>query len=86
MKTYYVDPAAGERHLLVRMASSAVTTLSNAVQSALLGDTLLLLRNQMVIMRALAATAHGPTKTMLLDQMAETETRLAQPEPREAAA
>jgi hypothetical protein len=86
VKTYYVDPAAGERHLLVRMASSAVTALSNSVQSALLGDTLLLLRNQAAIMRALAATAHGPTKTMLLDRVAETETRLAEPEPLEAAA
>lgn len=82
MKTYYVDAAAGERHLLVRMASSAVAMMRDAFDA----DTRLTLRNQLAIMRALEAHAHGPVKAALQAQLTETETRLAQPEPLEAAA
>jgi hypothetical protein len=66
VKTYYVDAAAGERHLLVRMASSAVSMLRDAMDV----DTRLTLRNQAAIMQALVEHAHGPVKRVL-----------AQPEP-----
>lgn len=82
MKTTYVDPATGERHVLVRIASSAVALMQEAMDA----DTRLSLRNQLAIMRALEATAHGPIKAALHAQLTETEARLAQPEPLEAAA
>lgn len=80
MKTTYVDPATGERHVLVRIASSAVALLE--AQSADQNELLrLVLTNQAVIMRVLEVTLtlDGPLGTDLKQQREVTEARLAQP-------